>query len=50
MPNTSRASLECEICHNLNYRINRSANAQKRLAIQKYCNHCKKKTLHKETK
>lgn len=43
--------MECTVCKNLNYysRKNKKTN-QKRLELNKFCKHCKKSTLHKETK
>ena len=46
-----RFSLECTICTNLNYRTNKNPrNTTDRLNLTKYCKHCQKATLHKETK
>ena len=43
--------LECTICKNQNYRKNKNKKVTpKRLELMKFCKHCKKKTLHKETK
>lgn len=47
--------LECTICKHLNYQSKRNkksatANNRKRLEFQKFCKHCKAKTLHRETK
>ena len=44
-------NLECTVCHNLNYQTKKNKkNTQKRLELQKFCKHCRKKQLHKETK
>ncbi len=43
--------LTCTVCLNRNYTTSRTkANAGQRLELMKYCKHCNKKTLHKETK
>jgi large subunit ribosomal protein L33 len=46
-----KASLACTVCGNRNYSIKVSSNARdKRLEVNKYCKHCGKYTLHKETR
>ncbi len=51
MSQDNRIDMECTVCHNLNYTTTKNKkNTQKRLEIQKYCKHCRKKQLHKETK
>ena len=46
-----RITLACEECKNRNYDTtkNKKTNTE-RLEMRKYCKHCKKHTLHKETK
>ena len=46
-------TLECTECKNRNYQTEKRVKGQdapKRLEFKKYCKHCKKRTLHKETK
>ncbi len=43
--------LECSECRKVNYRSHKNKKTIKeRLALKKFCRHCKKHTLHKETK
>jgi large subunit ribosomal protein L33 len=43
--------LECTECKRINYYSQKNKKAIKeRLELKKYCKHCKKHTLHKETK
>ncbi|MDR3257493.1 MAG: 50S ribosomal protein L33 [Mycoplasmataceae bacterium] len=43
--------LECTICHNINYLTKRNPKSEpEKLELKKYCNNCRKVTLHKETK
>jgi large subunit ribosomal protein L33 len=43
--------LTCSICLNRNYSTRRNKNsAGTRLELMKFCKHCNKQTLHKETK
>ena len=43
--------LECTVCKNINYHSKKNKKiTPKRLELQKYCKHCRAKTLHKETK
>ncbi len=51
MSQDRRIDMECTECHNLNYATRKNKkNTQARLEIKKYCNRCRKQTLHKETK
>ena len=44
-------SFECTDCHNINYQSKKNKKRLKeRLQLKKYCNHCRKHTMHKETK
>ena len=47
-------TLACEVCKNRNYRQPKSKKftrvKHQKLELMKYCKHCKKQTLHKETK
>ena len=46
-------TLECADCKNRNYQTEKRLKGQdvvKRLEFKKYCKHCKKRTVHKETK
>mgnify|MGYP002232132176 CR=1 FL=1 len=48
---TEKASLACTECGSRNYSIGVSSNPKPvRLEVNKYCKHCKKYTLHKETR
>ena len=43
-------ALVCTICKNQNYTTTRNKiNIEGKLTLKKYCKHCKKVTLHKET-
>ena len=43
--------LVCEVCKNINYYTHKSLKmGDNKLGLKKYCNHCKKHTLHKEGK
>ncbi|MCX6744037.1 MAG: 50S ribosomal protein L33 [Candidatus Parcubacteria bacterium] len=43
--------LECTVCKKTNYYSQKNKKIIKeRLQMKKYCRHCKKHTLHKETK
>ena len=46
-------TLECSECKGRNYHTDKRMKGQdviKRIELEKYCPHCKKRTLHKETK
>ncbi|MDR2977377.1 50S ribosomal protein L33 [Lactovum odontotermitis] len=46
-----KGSLACTVCGSRNYSIELSANGhEQRLEIKKFCKHCGKHTLHKETR
>ncbi|AZR14885.1 MULTISPECIES: 50S ribosomal protein L33 [Lactobacillus] len=45
-----KAALACSVCGSRNYSITASKNRTQRLELQKFCKHCGKKTLHKETR
>ncbi len=43
--------LECSVCHQINYLTFRNAKSNPdKLELNKFCKHCRKVTLHKETK
>lgn len=43
--------LVCEVCHKQNYVTEKNkVVTTESLKLKKYCNHCKKHTLHKEKK
>ncbi|MBR4164038.1 MAG: 50S ribosomal protein L33 [Solobacterium sp.] len=50
MAKEDKAILACEICLSRNYSTHKSKNGNKRLELKKFCPHCGKVTLHKETK
>ena len=44
-------SLMCEECKNINYTEEKNKkNTPEKLELNKYCNHCRKTTKHKEIK
>ncbi|MDR2568535.1 MAG: 50S ribosomal protein L33 [Mycoplasmataceae bacterium] len=46
-----QARLECTECKNINYLTFRNnKTCPKKLELKKYCKHCRKVTVHKETK
>ncbi|WP_279082994.1 50S ribosomal protein L33 [Lactobacillus apis] len=45
-----KASLACSVCGSRNYSITAGKNRMKRLELNKFCKHCGKMTLHKETR
>ncbi|MEW6855604.1 50S ribosomal protein L33 [Streptococcus iniae] len=48
---TEKASLACVDCGSRNYSISVSSTPKPtRLEVNKFCKHCKKYTLHKETR
>ena len=43
-------ALACTVCKNQNYITKRNKiNTPEKLTLSKYCRHCRKHTLHKET-
>lgn len=42
--------LECTECKNINYHTRKPKLIKERLAIKKFCRHCRKHQPHKETK
>ncbi len=44
-----KAALACTVCGSRNYSIAASKNRTQRLELKKFCKHCGKQTLHKET-
>ena len=44
-----KASLACTVCGSRNYSIKLSS-TPKRLEVNKFCKHCNKYTIHKETR
>ncbi|MFA4833815.1 MAG: 50S ribosomal protein L33 [Patescibacteria group bacterium] len=51
MSQDNMIKLECKDCKRLNYFSRKNKKTLKnRLELKKYCKHCKKHTLHKETK
>ena len=43
--------LECSVCKNRNYTTEKNVTKTKeKLALQKFCNTCRKSTLHNEAK
>lgn len=42
--------LACTVCGSRNYTVPVTKTDSERFAIQKYCKHCNKKTLHQETR
>ena len=51
MSQVNMIKLECTECKRINYYSRKNKKTLKdRLEIKKYCKHCRKQTLHKETK
>ena len=49
--NRQMKTLTCNVCKSQNYRTDKNVkNTPERLEISKYCNTCKKHTIHKEEK
>ncbi|HZX49906.1 MAG TPA: 50S ribosomal protein L33 [Candidatus Paceibacterota bacterium] len=45
------AKFQCADCKYINYFVRKSKKAtESKLALKKFCSHCKKRTMHKETK
>ena len=42
--------LICTECSSRNYTINKNSLRKERIEILKFCKHCNKRTLHKESK
>jgi len=43
--------LKCADCNNKNYSTTKNKkNTTEKLSLKKFCNHCRKHVLHKETK
>ncbi len=43
-------ALICTVCKNQNYiSVRNKINTPEKISLKKYCPHCKKHTLHKET-
>lgn len=42
--------LQCTVCDSRNYTQYKSKNMKEKFEINKYCDKCRKHTLHKETK
>ncbi|MHB8095749.1 MAG: 50S ribosomal protein L33 [Candidatus Aminicenantales bacterium] len=44
-------TLQCTVCKNRNYSTTRNKKTQtEKMELKKYCSHCRKHVLHKETK
>ena len=51
MPQDNLIRLECSECHHINYFSRRNKkNVKERLNLNKFCEWCRKHTLHKENK
>ncbi|MCG7194272.1 50S ribosomal protein L33 [Fructilactobacillus sanfranciscensis] len=44
-----KVALSCTICGSRNYTITAKPNRETRLELKKYCKHCGKNTIHRET-
>ncbi|MHA8137893.1 50S ribosomal protein L33 [Lactobacillaceae bacterium Scapto_B20] len=42
--------LACSVCGSRNYVSNNNASRTERLEVKKFCKHCGKHTLHRETR
>ncbi|CAM2779475.1 50S ribosomal protein L33 [Fructilactobacillus fructivorans] len=45
-----KVALACSVCGSRNYTIASNPNRVKRLEVNKFCKHCGKYTLHRETR
>ncbi|WP_057769762.1 50S ribosomal protein L33 [Lactobacillus selangorensis] len=45
-----KVALACTVCGSRNYTVSTNANRTERLALKKFCKHCGKHTLHRETR
>ncbi|CAJ1226481.1 50S ribosomal protein L33 [Levilactobacillus zymae] len=45
-----KIALACSVCGSRNYTIAASATRTQRLEVKKFCKHCGKYTLHRETR
>ncbi|GEL14602.1 50S ribosomal protein L33 [Pediococcus siamensis] len=43
-------ALACSVCGSRNYTVAANPNRTTRLEVKKYCKHCNKHTLHRETR
>lgn len=44
-------ALKCGVCNSKNYTMTKNrVNTQEKLELKKFCPHCKKTTVHNETK
>ncbi|MDR2461840.1 MAG: 50S ribosomal protein L33 [Mycoplasmataceae bacterium] len=51
MADRKRVRLECTVCKEINYLTYRNPkSAPEKLELNKFCNRCRKVTLHKESK
>jgi large subunit ribosomal protein L33 len=51
MPQENLIKLQCSQCKRNNYFSHRNKKTVKeKIALKKYCKHCRQRTLHKETK
>ena len=51
MSQDNMIKLECTVCKSINHFSHKNKKVHKgRLELKKYCKHCNKNTLHKETK
>ncbi|MFC6314072.1 MULTISPECIES: 50S ribosomal protein L33 [Lapidilactobacillus] len=45
-----KVALACTVCGSRNYTISENNQRTERLEVKKFCKHCGKHTLHKETR
>ncbi|APT18108.1 MULTISPECIES: 50S ribosomal protein L33 [Amylolactobacillus] len=45
-----KIALACSVCGSRNYTITENKNRTTRLEVNKFCKHCGKYTIHKETR
>lgn len=45
-----KVALACSVCGSRNYNIAENKNRTERLEVNKFCKHCGKYTIHKETR
>ena len=49
------AKIQCTVCKEINYfthksKMSKAKEGESKLEMQKFCKHCRKRTLHKEAK
>ncbi|MBT4101530.1 MAG: 50S ribosomal protein L33 [Gemmatimonadetes bacterium] len=45
-----QVTLECEQCSHRNYKVTKSQQTTARVEFKKYCRHCARHTIHRESR